>query len=184
MCRTAEDGEEEDIKEQIRKAIEWVAGIKKGDQPRWIAPPDGEQENRQDVLVMAMGIMEEEKQKVSEADEGPEGEEQGRWRALRRGRGRHMQFGKQNKEREWQGDGEDRQAKEAGGGELGQEDGSHVGDIGRTTGDIMEGGHGAAEDGDQGNGSGGGMSGGQKDDGEEAGDSGAGDRVKGQREEE
>ena len=46
VSRTAEDEEAQDSKEQIRKALEWVACGKERDQPRWIVIPGTEGENK------------------------------------------------------------------------------------------------------------------------------------------
>ena len=184
VCRTAEDEEAEDIKEQIRKALQWVAGGKEGDQPRWIIPLDREEETIKEALARARRILKDAKQQVLEAGEAPEGEGQGRCRGLGRARGGQMQLVVENQDRDGQGDGEGGHTKEAGGGGLGQEEDSLVGYVGGSEGEIAEGVEGATEDGGHGNGSGEGMSGGEKDNRGVVGDSSAGDRGKRQQQEE
>ena len=58
MGRCAEEGEAEDMKEQMRLALEWLAGCKEGDQMRRIVPPGAEEGTRQEVLARARKIIE------------------------------------------------------------------------------------------------------------------------------
>ena len=51
--RCAEAEEAEDIKEQIRLALEWVNSSRERDQPRWIVHPNAEEGNRREVLARA-----------------------------------------------------------------------------------------------------------------------------------
>ena len=48
--RCAEAEEVEDIRKQIRLALEWVANSKGGEQPRWIVPPGTGEEHRKEAL--------------------------------------------------------------------------------------------------------------------------------------
>ena len=89
MGRSAGKGEAGDIKEQIRMALEWVAGCNKGDQPRCIVPPGTEEETREEALAWPKRIMEDAKKKGPEMEEEPEGGRQGRRRGLRRVRKSH-----------------------------------------------------------------------------------------------
>ena len=50
MDRCAEAEEAEDIREQIRSALELVASSRGGEQPRWIVAPGTEEEHRKEAL--------------------------------------------------------------------------------------------------------------------------------------
>ena len=87
MDRNAEKGDANDIKQQIRIALEWVAGRKEGNQPIWTVPPGTEEEARKEALGRARRLMEEAKHRPSGAKEKRERGRQRTWRGLRRGRG-------------------------------------------------------------------------------------------------
>ena len=74
MDRCAEAEEVDDIKEQIRLAMEWVATSKGREQPRWIVPPGTEEEHRKGALARARGLVEGERKQCPEVEEDPEGE--------------------------------------------------------------------------------------------------------------
>ena len=92
MDRCVEAEEVEDIKEQIRLAMEWVATSKGREQPRWIVPPGAEEEHRKEALARARRLVEGERKQCLEVEEDPEGEMPRKWRGLRRGRGGQMRF--------------------------------------------------------------------------------------------
>ena len=50
MDRCAEAGEVEDIREQVRLALDWVASSRGGEQPRWIVTPGTEEDHRKEAL--------------------------------------------------------------------------------------------------------------------------------------
>ena len=116
MDRCAEAEELEDIREQIRWALEWVANSKGGEQPRWIVPPGTEEEHRRKPLARARRLWEGARKPCLEVEEDREGERPSKWRGMRRGSGGQMRFivgdgdnvgerdeGEQGKEREEEG---------------------------------------------------------------------------------
>ena len=118
-CTEAE--EVEDIREQIRLALEWVANSKGGEQPRWIVPPGTEEEHRKEALERARRLSEGAKKQCLEVEEDPEGERPSKWRGMRRGSGRQMRFivGDGENVGEWD-EGEQGKAREEEGREPGQ----------------------------------------------------------------
>ena len=92
MGRCAEAEEVEDIKEQIRLAIEWVTNSRGREQPRWIVPPGTEEENRKEALARARRLVDGVRKQCLEVEEVPEGVRPSKWRGLRRGRGGQMRF--------------------------------------------------------------------------------------------
>ena len=92
MDRCAEAEEVEDIKEQLRLAMEWVATSKGREQPRWVVLPGTEEKRRKEALERARRLVEGERKQCPEVEEDPEGERPSRWRGLRRGRGGQMRF--------------------------------------------------------------------------------------------
>ena len=64
----------EDIKEQIRLAMEWVTTSRGKEQPRWIVPPGTEEENRKEALARAKRLVEGLRKQCLEVDEDPQGE--------------------------------------------------------------------------------------------------------------
>ena len=70
MDRCGEAEEVEDIREQIRSAIEWVASSKGGEQPRWIVPAGTEDEHRKEALERARRLLEGERKQCLEFEEG------------------------------------------------------------------------------------------------------------------
>ena len=55
--RCSEAEEVEDIKEQIRLAMEWVASSKGREQPRWTVPTGTEEEHRKEALATARRLV-------------------------------------------------------------------------------------------------------------------------------
>ena len=92
MDRCAEAKEVEDIKEQIRLAMEWVASSKGREQPRWIVTPGTEKEHRKEALARVRRLVKGGRKQCPEVEEYPEGERPTKWRGLRRGRGGQMRF--------------------------------------------------------------------------------------------
>ena len=92
MDRCAEAEEAEDIREQIRLALEWVANSKGGEQPRWIVPPGTEEEHRKEALERARRLSEGARKQCLEVEEDREGERPSKWRGMRRGSGGQMRF--------------------------------------------------------------------------------------------
>ena len=92
MDRCAEAEEVEDIREQIRLALEWVANSKGGEQPRWLVTPGTEEEHKKEALETARRLSEGARKQCLEVEDDPEGERPSRWRGMRRGRGRQMRF--------------------------------------------------------------------------------------------
>ena len=90
--RCAEAEEVEDIKEQIRLAMEWVASRKGREQPRWIVHPGTEEEHRKEALTRARRLVEGERKRCPEVEEDPEGERASKWRQMRRGGGGQMRL--------------------------------------------------------------------------------------------
>ena len=121
MDRCAEAEEVEDIREQIRLAMEWVASSKGGEQPRWIVPPGREEGHRKKALESARTLVEGEGKQCLEVEEDLEGERPSKWRELRRGRGGQMRFIVGDGEVGEQEGGEEGQAREEEGREPGQE---------------------------------------------------------------
>ena len=75
MDRCAEAEEAEDIREQIRLALEWVASSRGGEQPRWIVAPGTEDGHRKEALKRARKLTEEARKPGW------------RWKTIRGGRG-------------------------------------------------------------------------------------------------
>ena len=73
MDRCAEAEEVEDIKEQIRLAMEGVATSKGREQPKWILPPGAEEEHRKEGLARVRRHVEGERNQCLEVEEHPEG---------------------------------------------------------------------------------------------------------------
>ena len=92
MDRCAEAEEVEDIREQIRLALEWVADSKGGEQPGWILPPGTEEEHRKEALERARRLSEGARKQCPAVEEDPEGERPSKWRGMRRGSGGQMRF--------------------------------------------------------------------------------------------
>ena len=92
MDRCAEAEEVEDIKEQIRLAIEWVTNSRGREQPRWIMPPGTEEENRRESLARARRLVERGRKQCPEVEEDQEGGRPSKWRGLQRGGGGQMRF--------------------------------------------------------------------------------------------
>ena len=86
--RSAETEEAEDIKEQIRLALESPNSSRERDQPRWIVPPGAEEASRREALAMARRLVEGMRKRCPEVEEDPEGGRQSKWRGLR-GEGEH-----------------------------------------------------------------------------------------------
>ena len=121
MDRCAEAEKVEDIKEQIRLAMEWVASSKGREQPRWIVPPGTEEEHRKEALARARRLVEGERKQCLEVEEDPEGERPSKWKGLRRGRGGQMRLIVGDGDVGEQEGGEESQAREEEGREPGQE---------------------------------------------------------------
>ena len=92
MDRCAEAEEAEDIREQIRLALKWVASGRGGEQPRWIVAPGTEDGHRKEALERARRPTEEAKKPGLEVEDDQGGERPSRWRGMRRGRGGQMRF--------------------------------------------------------------------------------------------
>ena len=176
--RSAEEGEAEDIKEQIRMAVLWVTSCKEVDQPRWIVPPGTEEGARQGALAGTRRIMEDAKGNGPEVENEPEAERQGRWRGLSRRRGGQMQFVLEDGGEDGPRNREEAQVQDAGGRELRQEENSQVGQVEQGDGARVPADEGAAVDVHQESCSGEGGREQRQNCGEEAGDSGAGNRGK------
>ena len=58
MDRCVEADEAEDIREQIRLALEWVASSRGGEQPRWVVAPGTEDGHRKEALERARRLTE------------------------------------------------------------------------------------------------------------------------------
>ena len=80
MGRCAEAEEAEDIKEQIRLALELVESSRDGNQPRWVVPPNAERGTRREALARARKLVEEVQKQGLEVREDPEGGRQSKWR--------------------------------------------------------------------------------------------------------
>ena len=85
MDRCAEAEEAEDIREQIRLALEWV-------QPRWIVASGTEHGHRKEALERAKRLTEGARKQGLEVEDDQGGERPSRWRGVRRGRGVQMRF--------------------------------------------------------------------------------------------
>ena len=92
MGRCAEAEEADNIKEQIRLALEWVTNSREREQPRWIVPPGAEKETRKEALARARRLVEGVRKQCPEVEEDPEGGRPSKWRGLRKGRGAQMRF--------------------------------------------------------------------------------------------
>ena len=92
MDRCAEAEEAEDIREQIRLALEWVASGRGGEQPRWIVAPRTEDVHRKEALERGRRLTEEARKPGLEVEDDQGGERLSRWRRMRRGRGGQMRF--------------------------------------------------------------------------------------------
>ena len=92
MDRCAEAEEAEDIREQIRLALEWVASGRGGEQPRWIVAPGTEDGHRKEALEKARRLTEEARKPGLEVEDDQGGERPSGWRGMRRGRGGQMRF--------------------------------------------------------------------------------------------
>ena len=90
--RCAEAEEVEDIREQIRLALEWVASSRGGEQPRWIVAPGTEDRHRKEALERARRLTEGARKQGLEVEDDQGGERPSRWRGMRRGRGGQMRF--------------------------------------------------------------------------------------------
>ena len=121
MDRCAEAEEVEDIREEIRLALEWVANNRGGEQPRWIVTPGTEEEHRKEALERARRLSEGARKQCLEVKDDQEGERPSRWRGMRRGRGGQTRFivgdGESGGERDER---EQDRAREEEGRELGQ----------------------------------------------------------------
>ena len=145
LDRCTEAEEVEDIREQIRLALEWVANSKGGEQPRWIVPPGTEEEHRKEALERAIRLLEGARKQCLEVEEDPEGERPSKWRGMRRGRGGQMRFivgdgddVRERDERE-QGKAREKEGREPGQEASGREEGEE-GEEGVEEGGAEEGG--------------------------------------------
>ena len=118
--RCAEAEELEDIRDQIRFAMERVASSKEREQLRWIVPPGTEVEHGKEALARARRLVGERKQCL-EVEGDPEGERPSKSRGLRRGRGGQMRFIVVDGDVGEQEGGKESQAREEEGREPGQE---------------------------------------------------------------
>ena len=88
-----EDAEEvEDIREQIRLALEWMASSRGGEQPRWIVVPGTEDGHRKEALERGRNLTEGARKQGLEVEDDEGGERPSRWRGMRRGRGGQMRI--------------------------------------------------------------------------------------------
>ena len=78
MGRGAETEEAENIKEQIRLALEWVDSSKDGNQLRRIVPPRAEEGTRRKALATAGKLVEEVRKQGPGMKDDPEGGRQRR----------------------------------------------------------------------------------------------------------
>ena len=147
MDRCAEAEEVEDIKEQIRLAMEWLATSKGREQPRWIVPPGADEEHRKEALARARRPAEGERKQCLEVWEDPDGERPSKWSGLRRRRGGQMRLIVGDGDVGEQERGGESQARDAEGREQGQEAGGRLEQ--EEDGEGVEEGEGAAEDGGQ-----------------------------------
>ena len=92
MDRCAEAEEAEDIREQIRLALEWVASSRGGEQPRWLVAPRTEDGHRKEESERARRLTEGARKQGLEVEDNQGGERPSRWRGMRRGRGGQMRF--------------------------------------------------------------------------------------------
>ena len=119
MGRCPEAEEMEDIKEQIRLAMEWVTNSRIREQPRLIVPPGTEEEHRKETW--ARRLVERARKQCREVEEDPETVRPSKWRGLRRGRGGQMRFIVGDGDVVDQEGGEEGPARDEGGREPGQE---------------------------------------------------------------
>ena len=112
MGRGTAAEEAEDIKEQIRLALEWPNGCKEGEQLRWMVSRGTEEGARQESLARARKPVEDAQKQGAEMEEDPEGGRQDRWRGFRRGMGGQMRFIVGDRVNQEQRDGEAGQAQE------------------------------------------------------------------------
>ena len=75
MDRCAEAEETEDIREQIRLPLEWVASSRGGEQPRWIVAPGTEEGHRKETLERARSLTEGARKQGLEVEDDQEGGE-------------------------------------------------------------------------------------------------------------
>ena len=92
MDRYAEAEEAEDIREQIRLALEWVASSRGGEQPRSIVAPETEDGHRKEALERARRLRKGARKPGQEVEDGQGGERPSRCRGMRRGGGGQMRF--------------------------------------------------------------------------------------------
>ena len=92
MDRCAEAEEAEDIWEQIRLALEWVASSRGGEQPRWIVAPGTEEGHAKEALERARRLTEGARKQGLGMEDVQEGGRPSRRRGMRRGRGGQMRF--------------------------------------------------------------------------------------------
>ena len=92
MDRCAEAEEAEDIRKQIRLALESVASSRGGEQPRSIVAPGTEDGHRKEALERARRRTEGARKPGPEVEDDQGGERPSRWRGMRRGRGGRMRF--------------------------------------------------------------------------------------------
>ena len=92
MDRCAGAEEAEDIREQIRLALEWVASSRGGEQPRWIVAPGTDDRHRKEASERARRLTEGARKRGLEVEGNQGGERPSRWRGMRRGRGGQMRF--------------------------------------------------------------------------------------------
>ena len=147
MERCAEAEEVEDIREQMRLAMEWVATSKGREQPRLIVPPGAEEEHRKEVLPRARRLVEGGRKQCLEKEEVLGGERPSKWRGLRRRRGGEMRFIVGDGDVGEQEGGEESEARDEEGRELGREADGQVEQEEDEEG--VEGGEGVPEDGGQ-----------------------------------
>ena len=92
MDRCAEAEEVEDIREQIRLALEWVASSRGGEQLRWIVTPGTEEEHRKEALETAKRLTEGARKPGPEVEDDQEGKRPSGWRRMRRRGGGQMRL--------------------------------------------------------------------------------------------
>ena len=92
LGRCAEAEEVDDIKEQIRLAMEWVTNSGGREQPRWMVSPGTEEENRKEALARARRLVEGVLKQCSAVEEDSDGGRPSKWRGLRREREGQIEF--------------------------------------------------------------------------------------------
>ena len=92
MDRCAEAEKAEEIREQIRLALEWVASSRGGEQPRWIVAPRTEDGHRKEALERARRLTEWGRKQGLEVEDDQGGGRPSRLRRMGRGRGGPMRF--------------------------------------------------------------------------------------------